>query len=756
VTKYLIAAATLVVASGACAEAIDFPNIPLGIDNCPPSASTVHAAAMASSSPTLNVGAQIFQARFDSTHWSGQLLAYSLAADSNPCTTTPPGAPCEAANWDAGLILNTQGFDSGRSIITYDAAAQKGIPFRWSTLSTEQQTLLNANPDAPAQEDGFGALRVDYLRGSAEHETDTSTPRFRRRLGTGAHDGGSTPAMASILGDIIGSNPFYVGAPATNYSFHDYAGFHASHATRTPMVYVGANDGMLHGFNANARAQDGGGRELLAYVPSSVFGISATETAAPVPQLSRLTSPSYQHSFMVDGGLTAGDACWGGTQASCWHTVLAGGLGAGGRALYALNVTDPARFQEGNADALVLWEFTNRDNPDLGYSLGQPAIVRMANDRWAVVIGNGYDSTGASGRAALFILFIDHDKTRSWDGDYIELPVDTPSGFAAPNGLATPAAVDTDGDGYIDTIYAGDLAGDLWKFDVSSADSSQWKVAYGGKPLFVATDAAGNRQPITERPNVGYNLLTPPSALPRDVIVYFGTGRYLGTSDATSTGINTFYGIFDESWSELPSITRDTLLRQTVLREISGSGSACAAGPDCYRLTSSNAYNAALKGQYGWYIDLVSPNATAGRPAERQITNPLLYGGKIIFTTLSPAASGCSTDASGWLMELAAGNGGAAEQPVLDINRDNTVDDRDRITANGKSSIPSGVGATAGVMSAPQIEVSSRTDDGTDHLLTSVDASNDGGSSDTPPIDSRAERSGAARGRISWREIAPP
>jgi type IV pilus assembly protein PilY1 len=756
VAKHFIAAATLIVATGAYAEAIDFPNIPLSIDNCPSSAPSLHAAAMTSSSPTLNAGAQIFQARFDSTGWSGQLLAYSLATSVSPCTTTPIGAPCETANWDAGQILNTQSFDSGRSVITYDAAARKGIPFRWNKLNAEQQALLNANPDSLGQKDGFGALRVDYLRGSTEYEAATATPRFRRRLDTDTQAGDSGPVAGSILGDIIGSNPFYVSAPAANYDFHDYAGFRTSHAARTPAVYVGANDGMLHGFNASPRAQDGGGRELLAYVPSSVFGNSATGTAPAAVQLARLTSPSYGHTFMVDGGLAAGDACWGGTQASCWHTVLAGGLGAGGRTLYALDVTDPARFQEGNADALVLWEFTNRDNPDLGYTFGQPTIVRMANDRWAIVIGNGYDNTGTSGRAALFILFVDHDKTHSWDGDYVEIPVNTPSGFTAPSGLATPAAVDADGDGYIDTIYAGDLAGDLWKFDVAAAEPSQWKVAYGGKPLFVATDAAGNRQPITERPNVGYNPLTPPSALPHDAIVYFGTGRYLGTSDATSTGTNTFYGIFDESWSELPSITRDTLLRQTVLREVSGSVSACTAGPDCYRLTSNNAYNAGLKGQYGWYIDLASPNATAGRPTERQITNPLLYGGKIIFTTLIPATDGCNTDASGWLMELAAGNGGGAVQPVLDINRDNTVDDRDSITVNGKSSIPSGVGTAASVMSAPQIEVSSRTDDGTDHLLTSVDASSDSGSTGTTPVDSRAERSGAARGRVSWREIAPP
>jgi type IV pilus assembly protein PilY1 len=755
-TKSSIAAAMLIVAGGAYAEAIDFPNIPLGIGDCPPSASTVHPSAMTSSSTTLNAGTQIFQARFDSANWNGQLLAYSLATSTSPCATTPIGAPCGAATWDAGQILNAQNSDSGRSIITYDAAAQKGIPFRWNTLNAEQQALLNANPDDPGKEDDFGALRVDYLRGSTEHETDTSTPRFRRRLGTQAQDSGGKPARASILGDIIDSNPFYVGAPAANYNFHDYAGFHTGHATRTPMVYVGANDGMLHGFNAKAGAQDGGGRELLAYVPNTVFGTPASETSPAAPQLSRLTSPSYHHTFMVDGDLAAGDACWGGTEASCWHTVLAGGLGAGGRALYALDVTDPSRFQEGNADALVLWEFTHRDNPDLGYTLGQPAIVRMANDRWAVVIGNGYDSTGASGRAALFILFVDHDKTHSWNGDYIEIPVNTPSGFAAPNGLATPAAADTDGDGYIDTIYAGDLAGDLWKFDVASSDPSRWKVAYGGKPLFVATDAAGNRQPITERPNVGYNLLTPSTSLPHDVIVYFGTGRYFDAHDATSTGINTFYGVFDESWSELPSITRDVLLQQTVVREISSSGSTCAAGPDCYRVTSSSAYNAGLTGQYGWYIDLASPDAAAGRPTERQITNPLLYGGKVIFTTLIPAASGCNTDASGWLMELAAGNGGAAEQPALDINRDNTVDDRDHIATSEKSSIPSGVGTAAGVMSAPQLEISPRADDGTDHLLTGVETNGDSGGTGIPPIDSRAERSGAARGRISWREIAPP
>src|SRR5262249_3273626 len=270
----------------------------------------------------------------------------------------------------------------------------------------------------------------------------------------------------------------------------------------------------------------------------------------------------YSHRYYVDGSPTVGDVQIDPNAPSQWRTVLVGGLRAGGQGYFALDITDPSTFSESNESKLVLWEFTDADDPDLGYTFSQLSIVRMANGRWAAVFGNGYNNALSdghlnigpnAGHAMLYIVFLDGGLDGKWTlgTDYIK--IDTKVGDTnTPNGLGTPTPVDTNGDLTTEYIVAGDLRGNLWAFDVRDANPSNWKVEYmNGStpvPLFTAKDAAGNPQPITARPEVGAH----PEK--RDgFVVYFGTGKYLELGDTSTTGVQTFYGIWDKHEQSLNS-----------------------------------------------------------------------------------------------------------------------------------------------------------------------------------------------------------
>lgn len=616
-------------------------------------ASDIISKTGAASAVSLNTGiwstnAFIYQAKFSSGDWSGQLLALPIQPDGT----------VGAASWDAGQKINTQDYDSGRSIITYKPSGSTGIPFRWpaspasptsSELDSAQIDALNKN--ASGVTDGQGGARLDYLRGSDANEGSGNGYRVR---------------STSKLGDLIHSAPYYVAAPPFNYSSGfeaaPYPNFMAAYKNRTPMVYIGGNDGMLHGFDASS------GEEKLAYVPATVYG-----------NLSKLTAPNYSHRYFVDGSPTVGDAFYAGA----WHSVLLGGLGGGGQGVFALDVTDPAAFSEANAASLVRWEFTDSADTDtdatmryaLGYSFSQPSLVKMANGKWAAVFGNGYNNTEAdghastSGYAVLYLLDVETGAVLA--------KINTKSGSAAtPNGLATPTTVDTNSDGVTDYIYAGDLMGNIWKFDVTHASPNQWKVAFGNAanpaPLFTAKDAANNPQPVTTRLEVGKH---PASG----VMVYFGTGKYLEAADNTTTSPQAFYAIRDEN---IPVSDRSVLLQQEVTA-VSGD----------YRLTSNNLID--WNTHKGWYIDL----PVSG---ERQVNDSQLRNGKIIFTTMIPDTTACSYGGSGWLMEMDAISGSHPLQPVLDVTGDGKINAADVLDFGGNEIPPSGKKMT-GIPSAPGI-----------------------------------------------------
>lgn len=559
-------------------------------------AKTSAASSVALNSQSVAVGAHVFQAKFSSGDWSGQLLDFALLAS---------GALASTPSWDAGQVLNGQ--DSGsRVIITTKPSltvAHKGIAFRWpvdpaaptaTELDTAQTTLLAAGAG-----NSVGSQRLDYLRGSAANE-GVSGLKWRAR-------------PTSKLGDIIDSAPHFVGAPEANFSDAGYSDFRTAKLTRTKMIYVGANDGMLHGFDAS------NGAEKLAFIPSTM-----------VANLSKLTDVNYAHRYFVDGSPNSGDAYYG----SAWHTVLVSGMGAGGRGIVALDVTNPSSFSEATASSLVNFEFSDADDADVGLVPGQVDVVKLNNGKWAALFGNGYNS-GGSGESALFLVDIE-------TGALIK-KIKTGAGTTAtPNALATPLAIDTDSDGTVDVVYAGDLQGNMWRFDLSSSNKAQWKVDYklyqASQPITSAPDAG-------EHPNGGY-------------MVYFGTGKYLEPSDVASAPGNTMYGIWDKGATVSSGLVQQSF---TDLADISGHA---------YRTATSSPINWAT--QNGWYANFPTN-------PERMVSAPILRNGRVIFTSIIPSAAECSPGGISWLNEVDWLSGGLLPVPALDTNGDGVVNSSDTL-----------------------------------------------------------------------------
>lgn len=703
-------------------------------------ARTSSAASVALNSGFLDVGTQVYQARFNTSDWSGELLSFPISNGATPgCANVPLGGLCPL-KWNAGARLTAQGLS--RTILTTNLDTRAGAAFRWNNIGLTAQARLNRSHTGTSN-DGFGQLRLNFLRGSRANEGAGASPRFRPR--------------STLLGDIINSDPFFVGAPPFTYNFGAYAAFRTNNANRTEVVYVGANDGMLHGFNANT------GDEVVAYVPSLAYGTNAN------PKLSKLTDPEYGHEHIVDASPTVGDVQVGPDPASTtWRSILVGGMRTGGQGFFALDVTNPQNFSEGNAANLVLWEFTDRDDRDLGYSFSQPAIVKMANGRWAAVVGNGYNNSeadgnaSASGRAALFILYTDGPDAGTggvWTENTHYRKLVVPGGTtASPNGLSGAAPVDVDGDDIIDYIYAGDLLGNLWRFDVREANPSLWTSTL----VFVATDAAGNRQPITSSPEVGFNRIrSGPELDPVALTIYFGTGRYLDQSDNQTVGrqTQTFYGVFDSPSETRPNPlpARAQLLRQSITREVSATGSACGANQQidsCFRLSTDNTL--ILGTHQGWYMDLFNTNggavtdalaAAGANQGERQVSTPILRQGRIIFTTLITSNDPCGFGGGGWLMELDAINGARLKTPPFDVNGDGDIDDDDliEVTVDGETIKipPSGLRSTVGILPRPTVL----------NVNNTLEIKYAGGS--TGEIATIRESPGGRLGRITWRELIP-
>lgn len=643
------------------------------------------SSSVATNSTQYQTDTLIYQAVFNSKDWSGDLRAYQILTedvdhdgildqgeDLNGNGKIDAGA-IGSVLWNAADLIPTVGTLNAadkRRIYTYDplSTGTKGIAFEWGALNAGQKAALGG---ATSGEDA-----LNYLRGIQTKEIGQTGGTYRKR--------------SSILGDIINSDPLYVGH--INYGYatlpegvSTYASFVAT--PRRAMIYVAANDGMLHGFDASTTVGIGG-QEQFAYLPNAAITSSLVE----------LTNPAYAHKYSVDASPQAGDVYFNGA----WHTVLVGGLGAGGNSLFALDVTDPDSFSEAN----VLWEFTDTD---LGYTLPQANIVRTNNaaNPWVAVVANGYAST--SGKAALYILNIQTGALVK------EIVADATAG----NGLSSSTAVDIDDDKIVDYIYAGDLKGNMWKFDISSSNIADWGVAYNGTPLFVATDASTVRQVITSKPAVSKATGTGQTS---GTMVYFGTGKYFEVGDNVvdvNPQIDSFYAVWDvcdkSSVAPCSGVVsgRSLLQQQSIFYE---GGSGIAAGGDvrvvtnCVVAYDATAPTAAASpctvnvNRRGWYLDLVRPLVSGGAQGERAVSAPILRNGVVIFPTLIPFTTTCTPGGTSWLMELDQFSGARLSSGTpIDLNNDGVVNDSDLIDINGVKYAASGFASTVGIIDTPAI-----------------------------------------------------
>jgi type IV pilus assembly protein PilY1 len=667
---------------------------------------TSSAASVALNAGSIGANSRVYQARFDASDWSGQLLSYSIGLNGI-INATP--------NWDAGCKITGgtcpttggtetgQNWDTGREIITYKPSNSTGIPFRWPTLpatptaselDVAQTALLNTDPDTSVA-DLLGSSRLDYTRGR-------TVAAFRPR--------------ANVLGPVIHASPVFIGAPAFNYPDNleasPYSTFRNSLQNRPPIIWFGADDGMFHGVDAGLTSPTQG-EEKLAYIPSSVY-----------QNLNQLGSLNYTHKYFVDGSPTAGDVYFGGA----WKTVIVSGLAGGGQGLFALDVTTPANFDESNASTLALWEFTDRDDADLGFSYGQPSIVKMQNGAWVAIFGNGYNNTidndgdgvtndSATGNAVIYIVDI-ATGTLLKKFDTLKGTADDPLGSSRPNGMASPTVIDVDGDHLVDYIFAGDLFGNLWKIDVRGNTVASWVFANSGGtpvPLFTTDDGTGMPQPITSSPEVSLAKETPTGPAPdmgESFLVYFGTGKYFEAGDNSAVGqqTQTFYSVWDKNTAAFTAPTRAQMLQQTITLEISEDFDTDGDGTDDFsrdvRETSNNAINwhlnpssVAPSGSHvGWYLDLINPNTSANE-GERQVTDSALLEGIIIFTTLVPSADPCDFGGDSWIMALNFESGGRLDTSAFDFNQDGTYDEADTIAAAGASgNVASGAKSRVGIL----------------------------------------------------------
>ena len=691
------------------------------------------AASVATNSTNLRIESRVYQAKFSSADWSGQLISNLIGFDAQ-------GDVAFDSEWDAGSIINGQNYLNGRAIITKGATGD-GVAFAYANLTAWQKALLDqVTVGAKTVVDGCGPERVAYLRGDDTHEgtsgsfncaSGNSASMFRERA-------------TSKLGDIVNSNPWYVGKPTAGYSDVDHPGynaFRANNLNRTAMVYVAANDGMLHGFDASVDSvtnlpTDTSGTEVLAYIPTPVYA-----------NLSSLTHRSYNknHKYFVDGSPMIGDADLDAGAANDWHSVLVGGLGAGGKGYYALDVTKPGNFNEGNAASLLLWEFTDADDPDMGNafnhppahsSTGQPKqLVKMANGKWAVVLGNGYNST--NGKAALYILFIEEGLDGVWtaDTDYIKIVSDD----TGNNGLSTPVPFDMDGDGVVDVVYAGDLKGNLWKFLVGDVNPANWRVDFSPAgctndctPLFQAQHN-GTPQPIIWPPEVSGH----PSA--SGALVLFGTGKYLESSDVSNTDVQAYYAVWDKNDGATTVAVADLVQRHistdTIQYDSDGDGVndgqvdvriSCEAANQTIANCQKPAVNWAA--DMGWYVDL----PTAG---ERATGITTLLNGVLFVNTFIPSSSPCDAGGTGWLMALDYASGETPAFAVFDVDNNGDID------ADDAPIVGLQVGAALGGTTLIQganidslgVGVSSLTSGVMQPILINFGA--------------------GARGRVNWREI---
>ncbi|MFT5419522.1 MAG: Tfp pilus tip-associated adhesin PilY1 [Candidatus Endobugula sp.] len=668
------------------------------------------------------------------TYNGSEAVAFVFPSDyENPVTTTQPASGGDpvipatlSANQISDLLTNTP-------YATIDAEDEK---------KTEKTALNNT----------YGNMLVDYLRGSNRYDG--------RTLEDDSVSGGSTIAAAiagvndtsvklplfrdrftHYLGAFVHSQPVYVAGPKESYASAGgevggsagYANFTSENLARRPILYAGANDGMLHGFYVTADGDDGnggtaedviyGGEEVFAYIPGIL-----SDTSKGGRGIHHIAEHGYDNLPYVDGNIDVGDVYVdiANSVGKQWRTYLVGALRGGGKGIYVLDVTEPSILADAqnNANKIVKFEFTHKD---LGYVYGRPQITLMENNRWAAVIPNGYNNyPEGDGTSKLFVVYLDgvtsagdgiddtvdanddgiynqgiadysviNASSHNWtacpsegssctlsQASYVKYGVgdqyyyeDMPAGtfscsndtFGDPsvgltkacsysntdgNGLSSPALVDADNDFKTDAVYAGDLHGNLWVFDLSSSNASEWKIDSAAdtvQPLFIAKGCkTALVNDVCEGVEVTQSIMTQPEIVPHperdeiatepNMLVFFGSGQYLTAADKATTELQRFYAVWDAGKSHR-SKTKTDLLESSYTQTTDSTRAIDTAAETLTYSTAGGSGN-----HFGWHMLLKDPK-------ERSYIKPSRMGEYIVFATLVPEEQVCSASAGyGYLM----------------------------------------------------------------------------------------------------------
>lgn len=564
------------------------------------SSQSTSSGQVAATSRRVGSSSQTFDITYTPADWYATLTAYSVFSDGSQ----------GAAQWSTNTTLTSD--SPSRNLFTWDPATSSGRSFAWSSFTAAEKLANFGTTLVPAGDVDL----LDYLRGNRSQEG----LKFRRRV--------------QLLGDVVGSELAVSAKTDQGFQFLPSAAGGTSYASfvngKKSAVFVGANDGMLHGF-------DSAGAEVFGYFPAVIL-----------PKLKELAKTPLVHQPLVDGPLTLGDAYLNGA----WKTLLIGGLGGGGRAVFGLDVTGITQSSGSGVFSAsnVLFEVSD---VEMGYSFAKPITARTSKGDWVAIWGNGYG--GASGKAMLFVYNLT-SKTLS--------KVDTGIGSLAAgseNGLGSPVGVEFSS-GNVVAVYAGDYQGNLWKFNLNS--SGVFALANGSTPFFKAVDSTGIKQPITAAPEV---LLHPAGG----VMVAFGTGKFFETQDRTTRSVNSFYSIRDRG--QTTAITRNNLVQQTITLGTSVSADK--------RAVSVNTVDYDTKA--GWYLDF---NTTlSGSPSgERIVARPILLNDLLSFATYTPGSNECEGFGFSYLMVLNAYTGGHLS-PVIDVTNNGIIDGSDKAPSGGNN-----------------------------------------------------------------------
>ena len=710
-------------------------------------------SAVSFNSQEISNGVVLFRSFYNLLENTGDVIASTLNADLT----------VGAQLWSTAAQLDVQ-LDSGgagRQILTFDPVNNRGQAFQLGSLTTAQKQSLGWTD---ASSDAEVTLKINYLRGSSGNEAPEGDYRAR-------------PSVNGRLGDIINSSPVFVGPPEQLFrggsaypsGSNSYSAFQNAQASRADRLYVSANDGMLHSIDPQT------GDETFAFVPNGAL-VNADNT-----NIAELLSPAYSHQYILDATPVVDDLFMfaKGDTTKSWVTVLLGAYGAGGKGLFALDISDPD-ITEANVNEQILWEFTNDDdtypldelgspllssgaqrvdgsgNPvkDLGLTIDEPILALSnvvtsnvdENLEWIALLSNGTNS--ASGIAKLFALFVDRGADGTWchpesiydssingssglrgtcdAGQYDFIKIDTGegafvnNGSVYPNGLGSPRAIDADQDGTADYVYAGDMQGNLFRFDLCRADLASYEDYDDGSAVrpsnmgstleytgdsgsckkgvdvyrnwistkifaasYTSTGGTTTAQPILNKPVLVASPTSP------GYIVVFGTGSYIVNGDRTDTDIQSIYGIWDRLGTDL--VSKSSLVQQSytntceIVVEDGVSTTTCGRSlssnsVDLYESTDSEVTPSVL----GWFNDLNvdSIDGVAAAPGERAIRNFQIRGGIGFVNSVIPTTSNvCSASAGGFGLAFCPQTGGSdcIDSGVFDLNNDGAFDSGDFI-----------------------------------------------------------------------------